>query len=476
MALTRVGAAPLREGNRLGILRNGPETYDEWLREIGEAKRWVHLENYIFKADGIGHRFAEALSEKAADGVPVRVLVDWLGSLGVPRSLWEKMARAGVDVRAANPPTAAPLGLLARDHRKLLAVDGTYASVGGVCIEDRWLERAPETGLPYRDTAVGVGGPVVADLERAFAGVWNRMGEPLPAAERLDAARVLPTGRHPARAIIAEPGKTRIAQVLAFVAAAVERRLWISDAYFVSAPAIHGALVRAAQEGVDVRLLLPATNDLPLVGALSRTGYRQLLEAGIRIFEYVGPMTHAKTLVADGYWSRIGSTNLNILGLLTNWELDLLVEDPCFGAKMEAMFEDDLANAREINLGGKGRRYKARPERPLGRKDPLGRGSPGSGPRALSRATQVGATAIRVDGALGEHERAVGAAVGAGVLGASLLCARFPRLFAWPLATAGGLLGASALVRATRPAKANRRSNPPGRGANDAGAPREGGR
>ena len=274
VALTRVGGTPLREGNRLEILRNGPETYGEWLEQIGKAERWVHLENYIFKADGIGHRFAEALSEKAADGVPVRVLVDWFGSLDVPRSFWEKLRRAGVEVRAANPPTAAPpLGMVARDHRKLLAVDGTYASVGGVCIEDRWLERAPETGLPYRDTAVGVGGPVVADLERAFAGVWDRMGEPLPAAERLDTARIPPAGCHPAQAINAEPGKTRIAQVLALVAAMVERRLWISDAYFVSAPAINGALARAAREGVDVRLLLPATNDLPLIGALSRTGY-----------------------------------------------------------------------------------------------------------------------------------------------------------------------------------------------------------
>ena len=116
-------------------------------------------------------------------------------------------------------------------------------------------------------------------------------------------------------------------------------------------------------------------------------------------------MMRAKTLVADGYWSRIGSTNLNIFGLLTNWELDLLVEDRSFGAEMEAMLEEDLANAREIRLGGTGRRRKAQPERPLGRKDRLWRGSTGSGPRALSRATQVGAAAIRVDSALNEHGR-----------------------------------------------------------------------
>jgi len=138
--------------------------------------------------------------------------------------------------------------------------------------------------------------------------------------------------------------------------------------------------------------------------------------------------------------------------MLATWKFDLLVEDETFGAKMEAMFEEDLANAREIGLAGNGRHRKVRPERPLGRKDRLRRGSPGSGPRALSRATQVGAAMVIWAGgdALNKHERAAGAAVGAGVLGASLLGTRFPRLLAWPLVTAGGLLGASALLRAAR--------------------------
>jgi cardiolipin synthase A/B len=178
-ALARTSDAPLREGNRLELLKNGPNTYDDWLAAIGRARRWVHLDNYIFENDTTGMRFAEALSAKAAEGVPTRVLHDWFGCMDVPRSFWGGLREAGVEVRAVNPPTlGAPLGVIRRDHRKLLAVDGEYASTGGVCISDGWLVRSPETGLPYRDTAVSFFGPAVADVELAFAGVWDRTGEP----------------------------------------------------------------------------------------------------------------------------------------------------------------------------------------------------------------------------------------------------------------------------------------------------------
>ena len=105
-----------------------------------------------------------------------------------------------------------------------------------------------------------------------------------------------------------------------------------------------------ARDGGDVRVLVPATNDLPWIGMLSRSGYRQFLEAGARIFEYGGPMIHAKTVVADGWWSKVGSTNLNFNSLAANWEIDLVAENRRFGAKMEEMFEEDLAHAREVRL------------------------------------------------------------------------------------------------------------------------------
>ncbi|CAN5273580.1 hypothetical protein BH24ACT19_BH24ACT19_18490 [soil metagenome] len=163
-ALRRASDAPLRTGNEVSLLENGPATYEDWLGAIAGAERWVHLENYIFENDGVGRRFADALSSKAREGVPVRILYDWFGSADVPRSFWEEMRHAGAEVRAVSPPSLrrGARRFVRRDHRKLVGVDGSYASVGGICIADGWLERSSETGLPYRDTAVSFRGTAVA--------------------------------------------------------------------------------------------------------------------------------------------------------------------------------------------------------------------------------------------------------------------------------------------------------------------------
>ena len=196
--LGRVSDAPLREGNRLALLKNGPDTYDDWLAAIARAEHWIHLDNYIIANDEIGNRFAEALSAKAAEGVT---------RAGAPRLvrlhersplLLEGMREAGVEVKAVNPPTSGPpLGAIRRDHRKLLAVDGEYASTGGVCIADGWMVRSKETGLPYRDTAVSVRGPVVADINRAFASLWGEMVEELPDDERPGPEEIQAAGETP---------------------------------------------------------------------------------------------------------------------------------------------------------------------------------------------------------------------------------------------------------------------------------------
>jgi cardiolipin synthase A/B len=142
-ALGRASDAPLRTGNRLTLLRNGPETFDEWLEEIGRAEKWIHVELFQFEGDRIGRRFAEAITQKALEGVHVRILYDWMGCFMVPRSFWRELRGAGVEVRVVNPPAlSSPLRAFERDHRKLLAVDGLYASTGGVSLADLWLERS----------------------------------------------------------------------------------------------------------------------------------------------------------------------------------------------------------------------------------------------------------------------------------------------------------------------------------------------
>lgn len=462
-ALARATEAPLREHNSITVLRDGPETYDDWLAEIGRAKRWVHLENYIFTHGAVGRRFAEALAEQAAAGVTVRVLYDWFGCSNVPGSFWRALRQSGVDVRAVNPPHLSdPLEFVKRDHRKLVAVDGVYASVGGVCIDDPWMERSPVTGLPYRDTSVAIRGPAVADVERAFAAVWARSGPPLPADEQVSFTSIAPAGDVEARVIVQEPGRMRMMRVLQLLLAGAERRVWIADAYFLASRLLREALIAAAHDGVDVRILLPATNDLPAVAVLSRYGYRPLLEAGVRIWEYTGLMMHAKTTVADGWWARIGSTNMNVTGLLTNWEIDLVAENRALGAAMERMYEEDLAHAREIRLGGS-LRHRPRPVRPESQAERAARRGHGTKARVRAgvAAARVGA-ALQTAGneTLRRHERLVTGAVGGTLLGVSLLGARFPRLIAWPLAAVGGAVGGLGLARAFRSPRPHHQASP----------------
>jgi cardiolipin synthase len=459
-ALARTSGAPLREGNRLALLKNGPNTYGDWLSAISRAQRWVHLDNYIFQDDNTGQRFAEALCAKAAEGVSVRVLYDWFGSADVSRSFWRGLRESGAHVRAVNPPTLGePLGVIRRDHRKLLAVDGEYASTGGVCISDGWLVTSPETGLPYRDTAVSVRGPAVADVERAFATVWDETGKPLPDEERPREDDIPSAGEESVRVIVQEPRRLRTLRILELLCAGVEHRLWVTDAYFLSVPILTQALMSAARDGVDVRVLVPATNDLPWIGALSRTGYRQFLKAGARIFEYGGPMIHAKTVVADGWWSKVGSTNLNVSSLLANWEIDLVAEDAGFASKMEQLFEEDLADAREVRLVGSTARPKVHTERSIDATNRgARRGALGSGSGSSATIARVGSAALQKSGApLSTHEQALAATASGALLGVSLLGARFPRFVAWPMSAAGGFIGGLGLLRAARLALSNRK-------------------
>ena len=188
-----------------------------------------------------------------------------------------------------------------------------------------------------------------------------------------------------ARVISGEPGMFRTYRLDQFIAATAQRNLWLTDAYFVATTSYVQALGEAARDGVDVRLLVPGSSDVPALQPIVRAGYRSLIEAGIRVFEWNGSMLHAKTAVADGRWARVGSTNLNLASWATNWELDVVVEDAGFAEAMEAMYLEDLANATEIVPGWQSRRRQARnmrsaPRPPLqeGRRAPARRRRPGA--------------------------------------------------------------------------------------------------
>ncbi len=442
---SRVAGTTAVEGNALRLLRDGPENYDAWLTAIAGARRYVHFENYIFRAEPIGHRFAEALMAKAREGVAVRVLYDWMGCFNqVPWGFWRRMRAAGVDVRCFNPPRLdSPFGWLSRNHRKTVCVDGVVGYVAGLCVGQVWVG-TPERGIPaWRDTGIELRGPALADLDSAFGQSWGEAGGRLPAVE---AGEDIPAsaGTVSLRVIGSRPhtmGLYRLDQLIAGIA---KRSLWLTDAYFVGTTAYVRTLCDAAADGVDVRLLVPGASDIPVAKALSRAGYRPLLEAGIRVFEWNGPMLHAKTAVADGRWARIGSSNLNLASWLGNWELDVAVEDETFAAEMERMYEQDLEGATEIVLD-LGRVHS------IGRRTGLARrGSPGRlAAGAVGLGSAVGA-AITNHRALGPAESTVLAISGGLLLALAALAVVAPRLLTVPIVLLAAWIGVTLLVRAWR--------------------------
>ena len=364
-AVSRAAGAARVDGNSVRLLRNAAENYPAWLEAIAAAQSFVHFEAYIMQDDVSGRRFADALIERARAGVTVRLLYDWLGALGkTSSSFWKSMSDAGVEVRCFNPFSfASPLGWVHRDHRKSVVVDGTVGFITGLCVGDEWVGD-PERGIkPWRDTGVEIRGPAVADVVKAFSRVWGAAGSPIPAGEVPATADIAPMGETSVRVVASEPWRARLLRIDELVAGAARKTLWLTDAYYAGMPTHVQALRAAAQDGVDVRLLVPGGTDIPLLRPLSQAGFRPLLEAGVRVFEWNGPMMHAKTAVADARLARVGSSNLNIASWLGNYELDALIENAEFAECMVQSYLEDLENATEVVLDARRRRTERFPPR-----------------------------------------------------------------------------------------------------------------
>lgn len=349
-ALDRATSARPIPGNILRHIASSRDALDGMLEMIRGAQRWVHFENYIVHDDDTGCRFATAWAERARAGVSVRVLYDAFGCRSTSTAYWRELKSYGVDVRPFRPIwTSGPIEAFSRDHRKLLVVDGEKAMTGGLCIGDEWAGDPRAGRASWRDTMVVVCGPAVAALESAFARMWARAGTPLPEHEAAPPAAE-ECGPSAVRVVEGFPAQSRVYRAVQLLAAAVTERLWITDAYLVAPPPLYAGFVDAARSGVDVRLLLPGTTDIPIVRMFTRAGYRELLHAGARIFEYRGPMLHAKTLVADHDWARVGSSNLNVSSLFGNYELDLIAENDGLTGTLATQFLHDMAQSREIVL------------------------------------------------------------------------------------------------------------------------------
>ena len=463
------GAAPTTD-NAVRLLLDSKGNFPAWLAAIRAAEHYVLFESYIVSDDHVGREFAEALAERAHAGVRVCVVYDWLGSLR-SGSLWTLLRKAGVQVVAFNPPSFdSPLAWLTRDHRKSIVVDGQVGFVGGLCVSAAWEGNAAKRLEPWRDTGVEIRGGAVADLARAFEAVWLASGSARAALPTMEAAT--PAGTATVRVIAGAPNAAGAYRTDLLVASIAHQRLWLTDAYFVATSAYTQALSAAARDGVDVRLMVPGASDIPALSPLSRAGYRPLLDAGVRIFEWNGTMLHAKTAVADGRWSRVGSTNLNLASWMSNYELDVAIEDVTFANQMEAQYETDLTRATEIVLTRRNRVRRAESE--LGEVGAPGharRAVSGSAGRAAAGAASVGSAlgaALTNRRALGPTEAGLLATMAVVTLGIAAIAFFMPRVLAWPIAILATWLGVAwgvkgwLLWRRARRGRAKARQDTPG--------------
>jgi cardiolipin synthase len=363
---------PLIAGNKVTLLFDGPATMREMMAAARAATSSINLETYIFDQDPIGLQFAGLLIEKRRQGVVVNVMYDAVGTLGTPQAFYDRMTAAGINMLAFNPvnPAQRPgkWELNNRDHRKVMVVDGKVAFTGGINISSTYANssffrsrRKPEKPdghkVGWRDTHIKIEGPAVATLQYAFIDNWvGQAGGELPRADYFPLLTA--QGNKIVRVLATEPDReSSIYKSLLVAINEAKKSIHITAAYFVPDQQVVDALRAAARRGVDVKLVLPGVSDHSLVFHAGRGYYDELLKSGVRIFQLQVAILHAKTAVIDGAWSTIGSANIDRRSFIHNYELNVVVMDPDFGADMESAFSEDLRDSQEVTLD----KWKSRP-------------------------------------------------------------------------------------------------------------------
>jgi cardiolipin synthase len=362
-----VSGSPLTSGNKVTLLIDGPLTYDAMFKAMEKARDHINIETFIIEDDETGRKFSDLWLKKQAEGVQVNLIYDSKGSFSTPAPFFQRLRDAGIQVVAFNPVN--PLkahkswSMAHPDHRKILIVDGKTVFTGGINITAVYASSpSGASGLSgmtsegkapiiWRDTDVQIEGPVVAEFQKLFFETWEQQKGP-----KLSGRGYFPdpiaVGTSLVRAVGSSPGTTNRLTFIMYVSAITfaEQSLHLTNAYFVPDDETVKALGDAARRGVDVRLLLPGSTDTTLTLSAGRYYFSELLKSGVKIYERQNALLHAKTMVVDGIWSTVGSTNMDFWSLSSNDEVNAVILSKEFASEMEKMFAEDLASSNEIIL------------------------------------------------------------------------------------------------------------------------------
>jgi cardiolipin synthase A/B len=352
--LSAYAGAAVVPGNRVEILLNGDEIFPAKLRVIKAAKRSINYAQYVWEEGQPSEDIVNALTERCRTGLAVNVLLDAVGAFSMPPDYRQRMVDAGCRVESFRP-----LGSFAvdkvnyRNHRRILVADGRVGITGGSGTSGKWGGNGRQEDH-WRDTDVWVEGPVVEQLQGAFAENWlEATGIALGGADYfpspLDAK-----GDVTAQAVRSSPagGSAAVYTMYLLAMASAKQSIYITNPYFLPDEKMIETLVGTARRGVHVKLLLPGAIDHNLVRQASRSELGRLLQAGIEIHEYRPAMLHAKTMVVDGRWATVGSTNLDRRSFALNDEINLVVYNQAVAERLERVFNDDISRSKQVTYDG----------------------------------------------------------------------------------------------------------------------------
>ena len=352
---------PFLPGNKITPLKNGDEIFPAMLAAINAAEKSITFETYIYWSGAIGKQFADALAQKARDGIPVHVLLDFFGSIPIEGEILTTLEESGVEIERYHPVKWYTLDKLNhRTHRKLLVVDGKVGFIGGVGIADEWLGDAANPD-EWRDSHFQVEGPVVAQLQAAFTDNWLKTNATILHGEDYY-PELKPAGDAVAQVFKSSPtegsGSARLMFMLALAGA--RERIHLASAYFVPDALSIRHLIDAAERGVEVQIIVPGRHmNHEMVQHASRASWGPLLEAGIEIYEYDATMFHCKSLIIDEFFVSVGSANFDVRSFRLNDEANLNTFNADLAAKLTELFYEDLERADQVTLG----QWEARPLR-----------------------------------------------------------------------------------------------------------------